>query len=331
MVLEELTLHLSSKKSKAVFLTFVIAVSGIAFLGSAESFVHSKVNYHEQSYTVANGQSFNRLLGDFEISFYNKLLLKTFIKINGLNLAQAGHYNIEDLSWRTFLKSIAIGAVKIYKFEIIPGSNLYDLEALIKNSNLTHDCKNFNCLDNRYKFIEGTLKPDTYFYKHLSPVSSVLKKSQKEFFKTSNDLWGKRHPDNPLQSLSDAIILASIVEKEAGNDNEKPMIAGVFLHRLALDMKLQADPTIIYGLLPDFNGDITKANLRDKNNSYNTYQIPSLPPTPISSISQSSLEAVILGVANEYLYFVANGSGAHDFSRTYKEHLKAVKRYQLNQ
>ena len=81
----------------------------------------------------------------------------------------------------------------------------------------------------------------------------------------------------------------------------------------------------------DFNGDITKANLRDKNNSYNTYQIPSLPPTPISSISQSSLEAVILGVANEYLYFVANGRGAHDFSRTYKEHLKAVKRYQLNQ
>ena len=186
-------------------------------------------------------------------------------------------------------------------------------------------------MDNRYKFIEGTLKPDTYFYNHLSPVSSVLKKSQKEFFKTSNDLWEKRHPDNPLQSLSDAIILASIVEKEAGNDNEKPMIAGVFLHRLALDMKLQADPTIIYGLLPDFNGDITKANLRDKNNSYNTYQIPSLPPTPISSISQSSLEAVILGVANEYLYFVANGSGAHDFSRTYKEHLKAVKRYQLDQ
>ena len=85
--------------------------------------------------------------------------------------------------------------------------------------------------------------------------------------------------------MSDAIILASIVEKEAGNETEKPIIAGVFLHRISIGMRLQADPTIIYGLLPDFNGDITKANLRDKNNPYNTYQIPGLPPTPISTIS----------------------------------------------
>ena len=95
-------------------------------------------------------------------------------------------------------------------------------------------------------------------------------------------------------------------------------------------MKLQADPTIIYGLMPDFNGDITKANLLDKNNPYNTYQIAALPPTPISTISQSSLEAVILGMKNDYLYFVAKGDGTHKFSKTYKEHLEAVKKYQLN-
>ena len=126
------------------------------------------------------------------------------------------------------------------------------------------------------------------------------------------------------------MILASIVEKEAGNEDEKSIIAGVFLHRLSIGMKLQADPTIIYGLMPDFNGDITKANLRDKNNPYNTYQIPGLPPTPISTISQSSLEAVILGMKNDYLYFVAKGDGTHQFSKTYKQHLEAVKKYQLN-
>ena len=126
------------------------------------------------------------------------------------------------------------------------------------------------------------------------------------------------------------MILASIVEKEAGNEDEKSIIAGVFLHRLSIGMKLQADPTIIYGLMPDFNGDITKANLRDKNNLYNSYQIPGLPPTPISTISQSSLEAVILGMKNDYLYFVAKGDGTHQFSKTYKQHLEAVKKYQLN-
>ena len=102
------------------------------------------------------------------------------------------------------------------------------------------------------------------------------------------------------------------------------------MHRLSIGMKLQADPTIIYGLMPDFNGDITKANLRDKNNPYNTYQISALPPTPISTISQSSLEAVILGMKNDYLYFVAKGDGTHQFSKTYKQHLEAVKKYQLN-
>ena len=134
----------------------------------------------------------------------------------------------------------------------------------------------------------------------------------------------------PLTELREALILASIVEKEAGNDDEKSIIAGVFLHRLHIGMRLQADPTIIYGLLPNFNGNITKANLRDKNNIFNTYQINGLPPTPISTISKTSLEAVILGERNDYLYFVAKGDGTHKFSRTYKEHLQAVKKYQLN-
>ena len=143
-------------------------------------------------------------------------------------------------------------------------------------------------------------------------------------------MWGNKNPQSPIKNLSDAIILASIVEKEAGNEDEKPIIAGVFLHRISIGMKLQADPTIIYGLLPNFNGDITKANLIDKNNPYNTYQIPGLPPTPISTVSKSSLEAVILGMKNDYLYFVAKGDGTHKFSKTYQEHLDAVSRYQLN-
>jgi len=94
-------------------------------------------------------------------------------------------------------------------------------------------------------------------------------------------------------------------------------------------MRLQADPTIIYGLLPNFNGNITKINLQDSSNIYNTYKIKGLPPTPIAMISKSSLEAVILGQPNKYLFFVAKGDGTHYFSSEYSDHLKAVKKYQL--
>ena len=126
------------------------------------------------------------------------------------------------------------------------------------------------------------------------------------------------------------MVLASIIEKEAGNHSEKPDIAGVFLKRLRIGMKLQADPTIIYGLLPNFDGDIRKSDILDKNNIYNTYMINGLPPTPISISSMSSIEAAILSTPGEYLFFVANSANSHYFSRTYDEHLNMIKQVGLD-
>lgn len=299
-------------------------------LGSSESFSHSRVSKNLDYFTVDKGQSFNSIIDEFALHPYHKFLLKIYIRTNKLDIAQAGHYYFEDHSWKEFLNSISNGDVIIFKLNIPAGKNLYEIDKIISESNLLNDCDEFKCLDNNFKFIEGTLKPDTYFYKNLSLSSKILRQSQNEFFQLTSSLWKKKNPKSPLKNLSDAIILASIVEKEAGNEEEKPVIAGVFLHRLILGMKLQADPTIIYGLLPNFNGDITKANIIDKKNPYNTYQIKGLPPTPISTISESSLEAVILGMKNDYLYFVAKGDGTHYFSKTYNEHLEAVKKYQLN-
>ena len=105
-------------------------------------------------------------------------------------------------------------------------------------------------------------------------------------------------------------------------------IGGVFLNRLKIKMKLQADPTIIYGLMPGFNGDITKKDLRDNSNLYNTYVIKRLPPTPISMPTKSSLDAAIMNSPNKYLFFVADGEGKHIFSKTYNEHLEYVNLYQ---
>ena len=299
-------------------------------IGSSESFSNSRVNNDIQFYTVIEGASFNSILEDFALHPVQKFLLKVYLKVNDINMAQAGHYYIKNKSWKDFIISVSQGDVIIFKLKIPAGKNLFEIKKILLQSNLNNDCNNFKCLDARYNFIEGTLKPDTYFYKDSSSLAKILQESQSEFFQFSIDLWQERNSKLPLKNLSDALILASIVEKEAGTEEEKSTIAGVFLHRLSIGMKLQADPTIIYGLMPDFNGDITKANLLDKNNPYNTYQIAALPPTPISTISQSSLEAVILGMKNDYLYFVAKGDGTHKFSKTYKEHLEAVKKYQLN-
>ena len=330
MDLEELTLHLSSKKSKLSLFLLSVVISVIITIGSSESFSNSRVNNDIQFYTVIEGASFNSILEDFALHTVQKFLLKVYLKVNDINMAQAGHYYIKNKSWKDFIISVSQGDVIIFKLKIPAGKNLFEIKKILLQSNLNNDCNNFKCLDNRYNFIEGTLKPDTYFYKHSSSLAKILQESQSEFFQFSIDLWQERNSKLPLRNLSDALILASIVEKEAGTEEEKSTIAGVFLHRLSIGMKLQADPTIIYGLMPDFNGDITKANLLDKNNPYNTYQIAALPPTPISTISQSSLEAVILGMKNDYLYFVAKGDGTHKFSKTYKEHLEAVKKYQLN-
>ena len=321
---------MSSKKSKLSLFLLSVVISVIIIIGSSESFSNSRVNNDIQFYTVIEGASFNSILEDFALHPVQKILLKVYLRVNDINIAQAGHYYIKNKSWKDFIISVSQGDVIIFKLKIPAGKNLFEIKKILLQSNLNNDCNNFKCLDNRYNFIEGTLKPDTYFYKDSSSLAKILQESQSEFFQFSIDLWQERNSKLPLRNLSDALILASIVEKEAGTEEEKSTIAGVFLHRLSIGMKLQADPTIIYGLMPDFNGDITKANLLDKNNPYNTYQIAALPPTPISTISQSSLEAVILGMKNDYLYFVAKGDGTHKFSKTYKEHLEAVKKYQLN-
>ena len=330
MGLEELTLHLSSKISNISLLIICIAIPIIVLIGSSESYSHSRVNDDLEFYTVKEGTSFNSILEDFELQPAQKFLLKVYLRVNNISMAQAGYYHLKNKSWRKFILSINKGDVVVFKLEIPAGKNLFEIKRILLESNLNNDCNNFKCLDDRYDFLEGTLKPDTYFYKHSDSLSKILQRSQEEFFKLSLNLWDEKKPKLPLSTLADALILASIVEKEAGNEDEKSIIAGVFLHRLSIGMKLQADPTIIYGLMPDFNGDITKANLRDRNNPYNTYQIQGLPPTPISTISQSSLEAVILGMKNDYLYFVAKGDGTHQFSKTYRQHLEAVKKYQLN-
>jgi UPF0755 protein len=304
--------------------SFVIVIAG-----TAKSYSHTKPLLEQTTLDIATGDSINKILSNFSISSLEQNLLKIFLYTNNIHLIQAGHYEVESKTWSEIFVDFSEGNIKEYRFKIQEGTNIFDLKKLLSSSKLKLDCPDFNCLNNRLNFTEGTLMPETYFYNFNSPASNILIKSQDSFIEYAELLWKKKQPSNPLKTLGEAIILASIVEKEAGNNKEKSIIAGVFLNRLNLNMRLQADPTIIYGLLPNFNGNITKINLQDSSNRYNTYKIKGLPPTPIAMISKSSLEAVILGQPNKYLFFVAKGDGTHYFSSEYSDHLKAVKKYQL--
>ena len=177
--------------------------------------------------------------------------------------------------------------------QINEGITIFDLDKIINNSLLINDCLNLNCLKTDYPFKEGVLYPDTYFYKKGMKASEILRASHEILDNKLTNLWDKKPQSNMLKNKFEALILASIIEKEAGNHLEKKDIAGVFLKRISLGMKLQADPTIIYGLLPNFDGDIKKTDILDKNNRYNTYMIKGLPPTPISIVSITSLEAAV--------------------------------------
>ena len=326
----ELTPLLFSKKSKLFLLLFLILSFVIVIAGTAKSYSHTKPLLEQTTLEIATGDSINKILSNFPINLLEQSLLKIFLYTNNIHLIQAGHYDVQSKTWSEIFVDFSEGNIKEYRFKIQEGTNIFDLKKLLLSSKLKLDCPDFNCLNNQLNFTEGTLMPETYFYNFNSPASNILIKSQDSFIEYAELLWEKKQPSNPLKTLDEAIILASIVEKEAGNNKEKPIIAGVFLNRLNLNMRLQADPTIIYGLLPNFNGNITKLNLQDSSNRYNTYKIKGLPPTPIAMISKSSLEAVILGIPNNYVYFVAKGDGTHYFSTKYADHLKAVRKFQLN-
>jgi UPF0755 protein len=180
-----------------------------------------------------------------------------------------------------------------------------------------------------YASPEGLFLPETYLIQRGDTDLDVLTRARRAMQDALAVAWEARARTLELKGPYEALILASIVEKETGVPNERPEIAGVFSRRLAQGMRLQTDPTVIYGLGSDFDGNLTRRHLRDEANLFNTYRIRGLPPTPIALPGREAILASVNPKDGDTLYFVAKGDGTHAFSRTLSEHEENVRRYQL--
>ncbi|MDN4503338.1 endolytic transglycosylase MltG [Alteromonadaceae bacterium BrNp21-10] len=177
--------------------------------------------------------------------------------------------------------------------------------------------------------LEGWLMPDTYQITQGTSAKELILQAYQNMQSYLEKAWEQRQPLLPYQEPYEALIMASIIEKETAVSAERPLIAGVFVNRLNTNMRLQTDPTVIYGMGESFNGNIKRADLR-RPTPYNTYVIKGLPPTPIAMPGKLAIDAALHPQDTAALYFVARGDGSHQFSETLKQHNAAVRQYQLN-
>ena len=268
------------------------------------------------------------LKDSFRFKFFSYIFGKT-------ESLKRGHYKLEkSITPYELLKILADGRETLYSIRFIEGKTYSDLILeLKKNKYIKHEIKSYKekdilkILSADEPTAEGIFFPDSYyFYKNTSDIE-ILQNSHKVLKRKLQSVWDNRSPELPYKNMYEALIIASIIEKEVGVIEEAPIIAGVFVNRINVGMPLQSDPTVIYGMGKKFNGNITRKDLK-KDTPYNTYTRKGLPPSPISLPSLSSIEAALNPVKTNALYFVAKGNRRHHFSATLKEHNRAVRKYQ---
>ncbi len=260
-----------------------------------------------KTYLIISGKSKFIYTGEYQLLPGDN----TFNLINKLSSGDVFYRQIRLKEASTFLEVLAnLKSQAVLKNDLEPPYITLRKELSIKNTSL-----------------EGLFSPDTYFYQKGDNYSDILKRAYNKQQKILTNLWSERRLDLPYKSSYEALILASIIEKEG---KEKKDIAGVFIRRLKLNMKLQSDPTVIFALGKKFDGDIKRKDLQMKH-PYNTYVNKGLPPGPIGLVSETSLIASFMPSDGSYLYFVSKGDGTHHFSETLEEHNEAVRKYQLIQ
>lgn len=260
----------------------------------------------------------------------------TYARITGATQIKAGEYQLEPrITPKQLLEKLNLGDVIRYRAQIVEGwtynqviQYFQSLEHLnIRLAGLLWPAQR-QLLGLEEAHPEGLFFPDTYEYQKGDSDVSLLRQAYAKQQMILADLWQKRAENLPYKTPYEALIMASIIEKETAIDAEREEIAGVFVRRLKKGMRLQTDPTVIYGLGEDYRGNLRRKHLTQPT-AYNTYVISGLPPTPIAFSGERSLYAALHPDAGTSLYFVAKGDGYHQFSTTLEEHNAAVKEYQM--
>ncbi|HZY34383.1 MAG TPA: endolytic transglycosylase MltG [Rhodanobacter sp.] len=291
------------------------------------------------SIDISRGSSFKGIVGELRqrgFSTANPLywrLLAEQMRVAGK--LHAGEYALEPgITPRQLLANMATGRVLQRNFTIVDGWTFGELrQALARAEKLNHDSAALDDAAVMQKIgaggeaPEGRFLPETYAYVKGDSDLDILRRAHAAMVKTLDELWAGRAQDLPLATPYEALVLASIVEKETGIPAERAQIAGVFVRRLKDRMLLQTDPSVIYGMGANYAGNIRRSDLTT-DTPYNTYTRPGLPPTPIALPGKPALVAALHPAAGDALYFVARGDGGHVFARTLEEHNRNVDCYQ---
>lgn len=250
---------------------------------------------------------------------------------------QAGEYSLNrNTTPYALLLSLNKGRTTQGKITFIEGKTFKEMRAILKaNDAIKNTIKSLTNkevmghINPSYSHPEGLFFPDTFYFDRGTKDTVILKRAHEIMLTKLETAWQSRDAGLPYKNSYEALIMASIIEKETGKASERSTIAGVFINRLKIGMRLQTDPTVIYGMADAFDGNIRRKDLR-KDTAYNTYTRYGLPPTPIAMPSLAAIDAALHPAKTKALYFVGKGDGSHVFSNSLVEHNRAVAEYQLN-
>jgi UPF0755 protein len=329
-------------KNIILFLLLLLAIAMAVAWNQYQRFLSAPLQIGEQGiiYTVKNGSSLLAIgedLNEKGISSLPPKYLYYYGRLqNKAHLVKAGEYKIEpNTTFPELLDQLIKGEVIQYTFTLIEGTTAQQfIDAIVADKRFVKTLTNTK-LPAVMKVLgynthgEGEFQPETYNFTAGTTDVEMLQRAHKMMTATLELEWQNRAKKLPYKTSYEALIMASIIEKESGIAEERPQIAGVFIRRLQKGMRLQTDPTVIYGMGDSYKGNIRRKDLTT-DTPYNTYTRSGLPPTPIALPSEEAIHAALHPAQGKSLYFVATGKdGRHYFSKTLVEHNKAVRKYQL--
>ncbi len=329
------------KKSVISVLVLLIFAAAGLFYGhnTVEQFAAAPRVKQEQLLKVPKGThftAFGRLLAEQGL-MDDVELMPWFGRLHPeLTRIKSGTFMLQsDWSLYDILNQVISGKEHQFAVTFVEGitfkewrQQLAGLQGIIKSQQLDDEKALAHVINGKHEKLEGLLQPQTYYYTDNTSSLEIVKRAYQRQQRYLMESWQNRQKDLPLKSPYEALILASIIEKETGYGDERTTVSSVFINRLRKGMRLQTDPTVIYGMGDSFDGNIRRKDLRAKT-AYNTYVINGLPPTPIAMPGPASIDAALHPAQTKFLYFVSKGNGQHYFSKSLKEHNRAVRKYIL--